>query len=242
MSRLFTSGGQSIEASASASVLPMNIQGWFPLGLTGVISLQSQGDFSRVFSSATVQKHKFFSTQPSYGSTLTSIHDYWKNHSSDYLDLCWQSEVFYLAKWCHLIQAVPKADQTTHSFCSSTRFPPDCPAQGTALSFTHYPKPAAWNAFKVLLFPSVPTWHQILMMPLPIISSFLPPQLNWSFHNPRTPNSMKESESEVAKSCLTLYNPMDCSLPGSTIHGIFQARILEWVAISFYRRSSQPRD
>ena len=47
---------------------------------------------------------------------------------------------------------------------------------------------------------------------------------------------------EVAQSCLTLCNPMDYSLPGSSIHGIFQARILEWVAISFSRRSSQPRD
>ena len=46
----------------------------------------------------------------------------------------------------------------------------------------------------------------------------------------------------VAQSCLTLCYPMDCSLPGSSVHGIFQARILEWVAISFSRRSSQPRD
>ena len=49
-------------------------------------------------------------------------------------------------------------------------------------------------------------------------------------------------ESEVAQSCLTLCNPMDCSLPGSSVRGIFQARILEWVAISFSRRSFQPRD
>ena len=46
----------------------------------------------------------------------------------------------------------------------------------------------------------------------------------------------------VAKSCLTLRDPMDCSLPGSSAHGIFQARILEWVAVSFSRGSSQPRD
>ena len=49
-------------------------------------------------------------------------------------------------------------------------------------------------------------------------------------------------ESEVAQSCLTLCDPVDCSLPGSTIHGILQARILEWVAISFSRGSSRPRD
>ena len=59
MIQLFTSGGQSIGASASASVLPMNIQGWFPLGLTGLISLQSKG-LSRVFSNTTVRKHQFF--------------------------------------------------------------------------------------------------------------------------------------------------------------------------------------
>ena len=62
MSWLPASGGQSI--GDVASVLPMNIQELFPLGLTGLISLQSRG-FSRVFSSTTVRKHQFFSTQPS---------------------------------------------------------------------------------------------------------------------------------------------------------------------------------
>ena len=62
MSQLFTSGGQSIGVSASASVLPMTIQGWFPLGWTGWISLQSKG-LSRVFSNTTVRKHQFFGAQ-----------------------------------------------------------------------------------------------------------------------------------------------------------------------------------
>ena len=62
MSQFFVSGGQSIGASASASVLPMNIQDWFPLGWTGWISLQSKG-LSRVFSNTMVQKHQFFGTQ-----------------------------------------------------------------------------------------------------------------------------------------------------------------------------------
>ena len=53
---------------------------------------------------------------------------------------------------------------------------------------------------------------------------------------------MLESESEVAQSCTTLFDPMDGSLPRSSIHGIFQAKVLEWVAISFSRGSSQPRD
>ena len=62
ISQLFTSGGQSIGVSASASVLPMNIQDCFPLGWTGLISLQSKG-LSRVFSNTTVQKHQLFGTQ-----------------------------------------------------------------------------------------------------------------------------------------------------------------------------------
>ena len=64
MSWLFASTGQSIGASASASILPMNIQGWFPLGLISWMSLQSKG-LSRVFSNTTAQKHQFFSAQPS---------------------------------------------------------------------------------------------------------------------------------------------------------------------------------
>ena len=62
MSQFFTWGGQSTGVSALASVLPMNIQDWFPLGLTGLISLQSKG-LSRVSSNTTVQKHQFFSAQ-----------------------------------------------------------------------------------------------------------------------------------------------------------------------------------
>ena len=53
---------------------------------------------------------------------------------------------------------------------------------------------------------------------------------------------LKQSESEVTQSCPTRCDPMDCSLPGSSVHGIFQARVLEWVATSFSRRSSRPRD
>ena len=72
MSQFFASRGQSVGTSASASVLPMNIEGRFPLGLTGLISLQSQG-LSRVFSNTTVQKHQFFIAQPSLWSVGTFI-------------------------------------------------------------------------------------------------------------------------------------------------------------------------
>ena len=92
MSQFFALGGQSIGVSVSASVLPMNIQGWFPLGLTSLISLQSK-ELSRVFSNTTVQKHQYFSTQPSSRS---------KFHICTWLlkkPLLWLYGPF-LAKWC----------------------------------------------------------------------------------------------------------------------------------------------
>ena len=73
MSQLFTSGGQSIGASAWASILPMNIQCWFPLGLSGLISLQFKG-LSRIFCSTTVQKHQLFGTQLSLWSQLSHLY------------------------------------------------------------------------------------------------------------------------------------------------------------------------
>ena len=65
---------------SSASVLPMNIQHWFPLGPTGWFSLLSK-ELSRIFSNTTFQKHQFFGAQLSFCPTLIAIHDYWKNHS-----------------------------------------------------------------------------------------------------------------------------------------------------------------
>ena len=86
--------------SVSASVLPMNIQDWFPLGLTDWISLQSNG------LSSLLQHHNskasIFSAQLSfYGPTCTSTHDDWKNHSFDYMDICWQSDICFLI--CFLV-------------------------------------------------------------------------------------------------------------------------------------------
>ena len=92
MSQLYTSGDQSVGISASASVLPMDIQGLFPLGLTGLISLQSKG-LPRVFSSSTVWKNQFFGTQPSLWSNSHIFNEHWKNHSFDYKDICWQSDI-----------------------------------------------------------------------------------------------------------------------------------------------------
>ena len=83
MSQLFARGGQSTGVSALASVPPMNTQDWSPLGWTSWIPLQSKG-LSRVFSNTTVQNHQFFGSQlSSQSNSLTSTHDYWKNHSLD---------------------------------------------------------------------------------------------------------------------------------------------------------------
>ena len=90
MSQFFTSGGQSTGVSASTSVLPMNIQDWFPLGLTGLI-LQSKG-LLRVFSNTTVQKHQFFSAKLSL-------------YPNSYIHMTTRKTIAltrrtFLAKWC----------------------------------------------------------------------------------------------------------------------------------------------
>ena len=88
---LFTSDAQSIGTSASASVLAVIIQSWFPLRLTGLISVQSKR-LLRIIS----QSESINSSGPTllYSLTLTSLYDYWKNHSFDYTNFCQQSDVF----------------------------------------------------------------------------------------------------------------------------------------------------
>ena len=93
VSWLFTSGDQSIGASASASILLMNIQNWFPLGFTGLISFPVKG-LSQVFSSTTIQKHQFFSTSVFF--MVQHSHLYMttgKIMALTILDLCWKSDV-----------------------------------------------------------------------------------------------------------------------------------------------------
>ena len=92
MSRLFTSDDQNIGASALPSVFPVNIQGWPPLRLTGLISLLSKG-FSGVFSNTTVQRHPFFGILLLYGPVLKSIGDHWEDLGLDYMDLCRQGDI-----------------------------------------------------------------------------------------------------------------------------------------------------
>ena len=112
------SGGQSIGDSASASILPMNICCWFSLGLTGLISLQSKG-FSRVFSSTTIQKHQFFSTQPSLWSN-SYIHTWLlKKHSFDCRDLWWQSDVSAFEYSVYVHHSFSPKDQVSFNFVAA---------------------------------------------------------------------------------------------------------------------------
>ena len=92
ISGLFVSGSQNPGASASASVLPMSIQGWLPIRLTGLVSLLSKG-LSEVFSSTTVWRHQFFGPLPSLQSNSHNCTWPLEDHSLDYMDLCQQSNV-----------------------------------------------------------------------------------------------------------------------------------------------------
>ena len=92
-SHLFASDEQNFGVSASAPVLPMNIQGWFPLGLTGLIPMLSKG----LSTSITVGKHQSALSRL-YDPALTSVLEYWKNCSFNYMDLCQQSPVM-TDKW-----------------------------------------------------------------------------------------------------------------------------------------------
>ena len=143
MSQLFTSG-QSTGASASASVLPMNTQGWFSLGLTGLISLQSKG-LSRLFSNTTVQKHQFFGAQPSLWS-MSHIHT-------------WLLEKLVLTIFCSV--------QLLH--CVWLFATPWTAARQASISITNF-----WSWLKLMSIKSVmPPNHLILCYPL-LLSSVFP--------------------------------------------------------------------
>ena len=153
MSWLFASGGQS--TGALASVLPVNIQGWFPLGSTGLISLLSKG-LSRV--------------------------------PKILLCVCMHA----------------KSLQSCPALCN----PMDCSPPGSSVHGILQARILEQVAIHLLLLGIFQTQEHWLLLKVKV---------------------------KVAQSCLTLCNPMDHSLPGSSVQGILQARILEWVAISYSR-------
>ena len=91
MGLLFSSGSQYIWGSALGSVLPVNIQGWFPLGLTCCLR-----DYQEYYLPSQFRDISSSVLSPLYGPPLKSIHDYWKNHSFEYKDRCRQSDVFLI--------------------------------------------------------------------------------------------------------------------------------------------------
>ena len=140
---LFASGGQSIGALASATVLPVNIQGWFLLGLTGLILL-SKG-LSSVFSSTTVQKHQFFGAQSSlWSNSLTSVHDYWKTigltrwtfvgkvmsllfNTLSWFVICFQGANVFLISWLQSLSTVILEPKKITSITVPIFFPVNLP-------------------------------------------------------------------------------------------------------------------
>ena len=93
MSQFFTSGGQSIGASPSASVLSRNKSGLISFRMDWLDLLAAQWTLKESSPAPQFEGINSLALRPLYGPTLTSIHDYWKNHTFDYTDLCWQSDV-----------------------------------------------------------------------------------------------------------------------------------------------------
>ena len=130
-SQLFTSGGQSIRALASASVPPMNSQGWFPLGLTGWISLLSKR-LSRVFSNTTVWKHQFFGTQPSLWSS-SHIHTWLLEKPQLCLDGPLLAEWPFCFLMCCVCHNFLSKEQVSFNFMAAVTISSDLGAQENSL-------------------------------------------------------------------------------------------------------------
>ena len=115
VSCLFTSGNQSIAASSSVSLLPMNIQGWFPIGLTDLMSLLSKG-FSRVFSRLQFESIHSSVLRLLYGPTFTFIHDNWKNRNFGCMDNCWQNDVSAFSYAVYIFHSFLSKQQASFTF------------------------------------------------------------------------------------------------------------------------------
>ena len=173
MSKFFTAGGQSIGASASTSVPPVNIHDWFPSGLTGLSCRTGDSQESSPTSQFESINSLVFSLL--YDPILTSIHDYWKNHSFDYPDLCRHC----CCCCCSVASVVSDSVQPHRRQPTRHPRPWDSPGKNTGVG-CHF----LLQCMKV------------------------------------------KSEREVAQSCPTPSDPMECSLPGSSVHGIFQVALL----------------
>ena len=118
MSLLLASDDQNTGTSASTSVIPVNIQSWSPLRLTGLITLLSKG-LSEVFSSTTVQRHQLIGILPSYGPALTTVHDHWEDHSLYYMCFCLQSNVSAFQHTVYVCHCFPTKKQQSSDFTAA---------------------------------------------------------------------------------------------------------------------------
>ena len=192
MSRLFAPGGQSIGASVSASVLPMNIQGWFPLELTGLISVPSK-ELSRVFSNTTVQRPSIFQC-PAFLIVQIS-HSYMTSGETIALTIR-----TFVGKVMSLL------------FNTLSRF------VIVFLPRSQHLLISLRNAVsRILTWAGRPHW---ILNPMP-----WPPSHHSSISRYHFLKATAAAKS--LQSCPTLCNPIDGSLPGSPVPGIFQARVLE---------------
>ena len=149
MNQLFASGGQSIEVSAS--VLPMNIQAWFPLGLTGLISLKSKG-LSRVFSDTTIKSINSSALSLLYGPTLTSIHDYCKNHNFDYRNFVCKVMSLLVNMLSKLVIAfLPRSKHLLISWQQSLFAVILEPKQIKSVTVSNFPVYLPWSAEELML-------------------------------------------------------------------------------------------
>ena len=189
MSQFFLSGGQSVGDSATASVLPMNIQDWFPLGWTGCISLLSK-ELSRVFSNTT----QFKSINSSvlsflYSPTLTSIHDYWKNPKCLQYKLCTRNFWNVRARVTQIktLFIFTLIHKVNRAHVKKWR-------EKTAYKNTRY----TFLRFQYLKFDNLQSSIFIAFL-------FFSKGEKWKL---------------VTQLCLTLWDSTDCSLLGSSVHGI----------------------
>ena len=139
-------GWPNIGASASASVLPMNIQGWFRLGLAGLLSLQSKG-LSRVFSSTQFKSINSLALSLLYGPTLTPVHDYWKNHGLGYIMLYMCVYIYIIHKMRYLRTGLWRL---ISKICSQQE-------RNTGKSMCNFsPSPKVWKPEVIII--QVPIW------------------------------------------------------------------------------------
>ena len=179
--------------------------------------------FRRLFSSATVESIHSSALSLHYDPALTSSLGYWENHSFDHTDLCWQSFAGPLSLLFNTVSRKAVIAFLPRSKCH----------------LVSWLQSLSKMILKQKLIMDTILWQShMLLLNIYLLPASAPVYYEGGIYKTRT----TAYACVDAQSSLTLCNPIDCSLPGSSVHGIVQARIPEWVATSFSRESSRPRD